>query len=105
MEVITKFETENAYFIFKADPETQEPLNLIMTAYEKSNMFVRNILSENSRSFSMDIKDTSTGKNLVSIKRPFKCTFFCWARPVMIVQDYLNNNDLIGTITTPLSCC
>lgn len=58
---------------------------MILTAYEKSNMFVRNILPENNRSFSMDLKDTVNGTNLVNIKRPFKCTFLCWARPIMMV--------------------
>lgn len=55
--MLTGYETENAYSIFEANSLTQEPTKKILLGLEKSNLFIRNMMSENMRSFEMDIQD------------------------------------------------
>ena len=109
-EQITGCESPNRYYVFSQCP--QGGMKLLFKCKEYSECCMRNCCPAESREFNMAIKHIATSANLdenfsapfVNVKKPFKCTCCCLERPEMLVT-YGGNNQPLGRIKQPFSCC
>lgn len=97
-EMITGYETANRYQVYfknHGDPN----YTMLFTCKEMSEFCERNYCSSDTRPFTMNLKhmtnnnDDNThdyaNKNFAVLKKPFKCTYYCFNRPKM--YGYFNN--------------
>ena len=109
-EQISGCESPNRYFVFSQSPQTG--FKMLFKCKEQSECCQRNCCSASMREFVMDIKHIANAgalnenfqNSFVHVNKPFKCTCCCLERPEMIA-NYSANNELVGKVKQPFSCC
>ena len=110
LEQVTGCESPNRYYVFSQSP--QGGMKLLFKCKEYSEWCMRNCCTARSREFNMAVKHISAASNLnedfnapfVDIRKPFKCTCMCLERPEMLIK-YGSNNQPLGRIKQPFTCC
>ena len=107
------WEQQNRYFVYGlGDDETTKKGSKMFKCYEKSPCFQRQVCAPSCRTFNMDVKHKDyqdqafNGSNFLRFEREFKCSCFCLARPVLMVNSTEPGSEgYLGKITNPFICC
>ena len=111
-EIISGYETPNRYIVYYKDLSSNN-YTMLFNCKEMSSYCERNCCSGDSRPFTMNIKhynnnnlDKDFNSNVFCVlKKPYKCTLFCLARPEIYGYFESISGVSFGKIVNPYKCC